>query len=100
MGGCAEAESPDIAQGWKRSSKRHWRKIGGLRYQHASDMRSDLQQLKRDTGSGRSSTASAATVVVLEAPAPRVGKLWKMAGPVLLLTPVVSGGGRFGRITV
>src|SRR5580698_4204475 len=29
-----------------------------LRYQHASDMRSDLQRLKRDTDSGRSAVAS------------------------------------------
>jgi len=28
-----------------------------LRYQHASDLRADLQRLKRDTGSGRSPTA-------------------------------------------
>ncbi len=33
-----------------------------LRYQHASDMRSELQRLKRDTGSGRSSAAISASV--------------------------------------
>jgi hypothetical protein len=71
-----------------------------LHHQHASDIRSDLQRLKRDTDSGRSSAASAATVVVPEAPAPRVAKLWKIAGLVLLLTLLVSGDGRLARITV
>jgi len=33
-----------------------------LRYQHASDIRADLQRLKRDTESGRSGIAEAATI--------------------------------------
>jgi eukaryotic-like serine/threonine-protein kinase len=39
-----------------------------LRYQHAADLRTDLQRLKRDTDSGRSAkfTASAASVVAAE----------------------------------
>jgi serine/threonine protein kinase len=32
-----------------------------LRYQHASEMRSDLQRLQRDSGSGRNAAASSAT---------------------------------------
>jgi eukaryotic-like serine/threonine-protein kinase len=32
-----------------------------LRYQHAADIRADLQRLKRDTGSGRSATYAAST---------------------------------------
>jgi eukaryotic-like serine/threonine-protein kinase len=36
-----------------------------LRYQHASEMRSDLQRLKRDTETGRVRTASSAGVVAL-----------------------------------
>ena len=33
-----------------------------LRYQHAADMRTDLQRLKRDSESGHSSAASSGTV--------------------------------------
>ena len=40
-----------------------------LRYQHAADMRTDLQRLKRDSESGRSSAASSGTVALAEAPA-------------------------------
>jgi serine/threonine protein kinase/Tol biopolymer transport system component len=42
-----------------------------LRYQSASEMRSDLKRLKRDTDSGHSSAASAATGTVSEATAPK-----------------------------
>ncbi len=55
-----------------------------LRYQHASEMRTDLQRLKRDTESGR--------IAVTEAPAARVAKLWKIAVPVLLVALLVAGG--------
>jgi serine/threonine protein kinase/tetratricopeptide (TPR) repeat protein len=37
-----------------------------LRYQHASDMRTDLQRLKRDTESGRAVAASSGTVAVVQ----------------------------------
>jgi serine/threonine protein kinase len=42
-------------------------KDANLRYQHASDMRSELQRLKRDTESGRSAVASG----IAERPNPR-----------------------------
>ena len=37
-----------------------------LRYQHASDMRSELQRLKRDTETGRARAASSGTVAVAQ----------------------------------
>jgi eukaryotic-like serine/threonine-protein kinase len=40
-----------------------------LRYQHASDMRTDLQRLKRDVGSGRSSTYTAVDPSAAQSPA-------------------------------
>ncbi len=55
-----------------------------LRYQSAKEMRAELQRLKRDSESGRSAAA--------EAPAARVGKLWKIAVPVLLVALLVGGG--------
>ena len=52
-----------------------------LRYQHASEMRADLQRLKRDCESRRSPAASSGMVGVPEAPAARVGTLWKLRLP-------------------
>src|ERR1700757_1092474 len=63
-----------------------------LRYQHAADMRTDLQRLKRDSESGRSAVASSGTVAGAEAPATRVAKLWKIAVPILAVALLVAGG--------
>src|ERR1700740_2512978 len=49
-----------------------------LRYQHASDIRADLQRLKRDSESGQSAATSSGTL------AASYGKVWKFA--VLILT--------------
>jgi serine/threonine protein kinase/predicted Zn-dependent protease len=58
----------------------------GLRYQHAAEIRTDLQRLKRDSESGRSSAANSGTLA-----APH-GKTWKIAVPVLLIALFVAGG--------
>ncbi len=64
-----------------------------LRYQHAAEMRTDLQRLKRDSESGyRSATASSGTMAVTESPAARVAKVWRIAVPVLLVVLLVAGG--------
>jgi serine/threonine protein kinase/Flp pilus assembly protein TadD len=57
-----------------------------LRYQHASEIRTDLQRLKRDSDSGRSSAASSGTLA-----APH-GKVWKIAVSVPLIALFVAGG--------
>jgi eukaryotic-like serine/threonine-protein kinase len=57
-----------------------------LRYQHASEIRTDLQRLKRDTESARIRAASA------EAPR-RIGVLWKVTIPVALITVVLAVAG-------
>ncbi|MGA9897370.1 MAG: protein kinase [Terriglobales bacterium] len=59
-----------------------------LRYQHASEMRSDLQRLKRDTETGRVPAASSGTVGV---PGARIAKAWKIAASVLTVSLVVVG---------
>jgi tetratricopeptide (TPR) repeat protein/predicted Ser/Thr protein kinase len=62
-----------------------------LRYQHAAEMRADLQRLKRDTETGRVVTRSGA-VTVAEAPSVRQRKLWKVVFPVLTAVLLVGGG--------
>ena len=57
----------------------------GLRYQHAAEIRADLQRLKRDSESGRSSGANSGTLA-----APH-GKAWKIAVSVLLALFVAGG---------
>ena len=51
--------NPDIPAELERIIKRALEKDRNLRYQHASDMRAELQLLKRDTDSGRSVAAAA-----------------------------------------
>jgi eukaryotic-like serine/threonine-protein kinase len=61
-----------------------------LRYQHAAEMRADLQRLKRDSESGHSATESSGTVAIPEAT--QGEKLWKIALPVLAVVVLVAGG--------
>src|SRR5271166_4600407 len=65
-----------------------------LRYQHASEMRSDLQRLKRDTESGRSETAtSSIPAVAQEVPVAQRKKRWRIlvTAAVFLLAALLAG---------
>lgn len=57
-----------------------------LRYQDASDIRTDLQRLKRDTESGKSATPMAVS------PIARKRNLWLGGGVVLVLTIAIAWG--------
>jgi serine/threonine protein kinase/tetratricopeptide (TPR) repeat protein len=63
-----------------------------LRYQHAADMRTDLQRLKRDSDSGKIPTAISSARAVPETRAARVVRLWKIAGAFLLVALLIAGG--------
>jgi len=76
--------NPDLPAELERIINRALEKDRNLRYQHASDMRAELQRLKRDTESGHGAA--------VEAPVARVAKLWKIAAPVLLIGLFVAGG--------
>ena len=56
--------NPDIPPKLEDVINRALEKDRNLRYQHASDMKSELQRLKRDTDTSRVSAASSAPVVV------------------------------------
>jgi len=58
--------NPDMPPELERIINKALEKDRELRYQHASEMRADLQRLKRDTETGRNKAASSGTVTVAQ----------------------------------
>ncbi len=56
--------NPDLPGEFERIITKSLEKDRNLRYQHAADMRADLQRLKRDTDTGRAVAASSGSVAV------------------------------------
>ena len=67
--------NPEIPDGLENTINRSLEKDPELRYQHASDLRSELKRLKRDT-----SGESVATTAVLAAPPAKRSYLWPVVG--------------------
>jgi serine/threonine protein kinase/tetratricopeptide (TPR) repeat protein len=84
--------NPDVPLDLERIINKCLEKDRNLRYQHASDIGTDLQRLKRDSESGHLSAATSGTVAMANAPATRLAKLWKIAVPVLLVALLIPGG--------
>jgi len=66
--------NPDLPQQLEEIVNKALEKDRNLRYQHAADLRADLQRLKRDTDSHRSGHHAALEVDVSPAPAPAVAR--------------------------
>jgi len=79
--------NPDLPADSERIINKCLEKDRSLRYQHASDIRTDLQRLKRDTESGQ---AGAATDRARKNRVSRRGVLATAGGLVLLLAVVVG----------
>jgi serine/threonine protein kinase/tetratricopeptide (TPR) repeat protein len=84
--------NPQLPQQMEEIIKKALEKKRELRYQHAADMRMDLQRLKRDSESGYRSAVSSGALAASKSPAARVAKLWKIAMPVLLVALLIVGG--------
>ena len=81
--------NPDVPAELERIINKCLEKDRNLRYQHASEIRTDLQRLKRDTDSARV-TASAKP-----AAATGIGKRWKVIVPAAVAVLALFVGGYF-----
>jgi serine/threonine protein kinase/tetratricopeptide (TPR) repeat protein len=84
--------NPHLPAELERTINKALEKDRNLRYQSAAEVRADLQRLKRDSESGRSSAANSGTVTFDKARAIQGRKIWKIALPVLTVVLLVVGG--------
>jgi serine/threonine protein kinase/tetratricopeptide (TPR) repeat protein len=84
--------NPQVSPGLEPVIYKSLEKDRNLRYQSATEMRADLQRLKRDNESGHVSSVSSG--VLARGNSTSVGRSWKLAiaTAVLLLAALVAGG--------
>src|SRR5437773_1087913 len=80
--------NPELPAELERIINRALEKDRNLRYQHASEMRAELQRLKRDTDSSRSVMAAAEPPASTSRKSESGGRVFALAGAPLESTPV------------
>jgi len=80
--------NPDLPAELERIINRALEKDRNLRYQHASEMRAELQRLKRDTDSSRSVMAAAEPPASTSRKSESGGRVFALSGAPLESTPV------------
>jgi eukaryotic-like serine/threonine-protein kinase len=85
--------NPDLPVELERIINKCLEKDRNLRYQHASDIRTDLQRLKRDADSSRVSAAADVSEVGSSAAKNAWAASWARLWPVFLLVAVIGVGG-------
>src|SRR5438477_6105201 len=78
--------NPDVPSKLDEIINKALEKDRNLRYQHAADMRTDLQRLKRDSESGKSAAA-----LPTGTPGTSARKSWFLAVAVLFITMAAAG---------
>jgi Flp pilus assembly protein TadD/predicted Ser/Thr protein kinase len=81
--------NPDVPSKLEDIINKALEKDRNLRYQHAADMRTDLQRLKRDTDSARVTIGAKAEA------ATRIGKRWRLIVPASVAALALSVGTYF-----
>ena len=89
--------NPDLPVELERIINRALEKDRNLRYHHASDIRAELERLKRDTETGRAVAVSGAGSGVRKARPDQGKKLWKIAVPAVLIVAVSIAAGLYYR---
>jgi tetratricopeptide (TPR) repeat protein len=94
--------NPDVPAKLEEIINKALEKDRTLRYQSAAEMRADLQRLKRDSDSGRTSVSSSKQIAVPDHPSSRSSgiwssSLWKIAVSVVLLVIAAIGVGLYYR---
>src|SRR5882724_884829 len=84
--------NPDVPAKLEEIINKALEKDRNLRYQHAADMRTDLQRLKRDSESERYVAAQEGSGSGRAASVEWFGKLWRIAIPVVLAALLAGGG--------
>jgi eukaryotic-like serine/threonine-protein kinase len=95
--------NPNLSAGLEPIIGKALEKDRELRYQHAADIRADLQRLKRDTETGRVPAASSGSALLVQKTAQKSGthaaktSAWKIAVPAVVVVAALVAGGLYYR---